>query len=121
MIRRILVDHARKRRYAKRGGGTEPLPLEEAVLGTRARGIEVLALDDALTSLSKIDPRKARVVELRYFGGLTVGETAEVLQISPETVMRDWKLAKSWLFRELARTGSCHTTSLIQIANPSNR
>ena len=104
MIRRILVDHARKRRYAKRGGGAETIPLEESVLGTRARGIEVLALDDALTSFSKIDPRKARVVELRYFGGLTVGETAEVLKISSETVMRDWKLAKSWLFRELART-----------------
>lgn len=121
MIRRILVDHARKRLYAKRGGGAETVPLEEAILGTRARGIEVLALDDALISLSKVDPRKARVVELRYFGGLTVGETAEVLQISSETVMRDWKLAKSWLFRELARTGSCHTTSLIQIANPTNR
>src|SRR5215469_1292476 len=119
MIRRILVDHARKRRYAKRGGGAEPLPLEEAVLGTRARGIEVLALDDALTSLFKIDSRKARVVELRYFGGLTVGETAEILQISSETVMRDWKLAKSWLFRELARTGSCETSNSIQIANPS--
>ena len=104
MVRRILVDHARKRRYAKRGGGAETIPLEEAILGTRARGIEVLALDDALTSFSKIDPRKARVVELRYFGGLTVGETAEVLKISSETVMRDWKLAKSWLFRELART-----------------
>ena len=118
MIRRILVDHARKRLYAKRGGGAETAPLEEAVLGTRARRIEVLALDDALISLSKVDPRKAHVVELRYFGGLTVGETAEVLQISSETVMRDWKLAKSWLFRELARTGSCYTTSSIQIANP---
>jgi RNA polymerase sigma-70 factor (ECF subfamily) len=120
MIRRILVDHARKRQYVKRGGGAEHVPLEEAILGTRARGIEVLALDDALTSLCKIDTRKARVVELRYFGGLTVEETAEILQISPDTVMRDWKLAKSWLFRELARTDSCHTTSLIQVANPLN-
>ena len=106
MIRRILVDHARKRGYAKRGAGADHVPLEEALLGTRSRGIEVLALDDALISLSKVDPRKARVVELRYFGGLTVEETAEILQISPETVMRDWRLAKSWLFRELARTGS---------------
>jgi RNA polymerase sigma-70 factor (ECF subfamily) len=118
IIRRILVDHARKRRYAKRGGGAEHVPLEEAILGTRARGIEVLALDDALTSLCQIDTRKARVVELRYFGGLTVEETSEVLQISPDTVMRDWKLAKSWLFRELSRTESCRSTSLIQIANP---
>jgi RNA polymerase sigma factor (TIGR02999 family) len=101
VIRRILVDHARSRQYAKRGGGAEQLPLEEAILGTRARGIEVLALDQALISLSNVDPRKARVVELRYFGGLTVEETAEFLQVSPETVMRDWKLAKTWLFREL--------------------
>jgi RNA polymerase sigma factor (TIGR02999 family) len=106
IIRRILVDHARKRQYAKRGGGAEQIPLEEAVLGTRARGIEVLALDYALISLSNVDPRKARVVELRYFGGLTVGETAEFLKISPETVMRDWKLAKTWLFRELTRRRS---------------
>lgn len=102
MIRRILVDHVRKGQYAKRGGNAVMVPLEEVVLGTRARGIEVLALDDALLSLSEIDPRKARVVELRYFGGLTVEETAEVLNISPETVIRDWKMAKVWLFRELS-------------------
>jgi RNA polymerase sigma-70 factor (ECF subfamily) len=78
------------------------VPLEEALLGTRARGIELVALDDALESLSKMDARKARVVELRYFGGLSVEETAEVLRVSPETVMRDWKMAKTWLFRELA-------------------
>jgi RNA polymerase sigma factor (TIGR02999 family) len=110
MIRRILVDHARKRQYAKRGGDAVlvPLdavlvPLEKAVLGTRAKGIEFLALDDALVSLSDIDPRKAHVVELRFFGGLTVEETADVLNISPETVMRDWKMAKAWLLRELSR------------------
>lgn len=103
MIRRIFVDHARKRQYAKRGGDAVRVPLEEALLGTRARGVEVLALDDALISLSKVDPRKGRVVELRYFGGLTVEETAEILQISPETVMRDWKMAKTWLYRELAK------------------
>src|SRR5437868_11333614 len=101
VIRRILVDHARKRRYLKRGGDAVRVPLDEALLGTRARGIEVLALDEALESLSKIDARKGRVVELRYFGGLTVEETAEVLQISAETVLRDWKMAKTWLFREL--------------------
>lgn len=100
------MDHARNHKYAKRGGGADHIPLEEAFLGTRARGIEVLALDDALVSLSKVDPRKARVVELRYFGGLTVEETAALLQISPETAMRDWKLAKSWLLRELTRTVS---------------
>jgi RNA polymerase sigma-70 factor (ECF subfamily) len=78
-------------------------PLDEALLGTRARGVDMLALDDALAALSTVDPRKGRVVELRYFGGLTVEESAEVLQVSAETVMRDWKMAKAWLFRELAR------------------
>ena len=101
IIRRILVDYARNRRYAKRGGDAMRVPLDETLLGSRARGVEVLALDEALSSFSKIDPRKGRVVELRYFGGLTVEETAEVLQISPETVLRDWKMAKTWLFREL--------------------
>ena len=101
MIRRILVDHARHRGYAKRGGDAVRVPLDEALLGTRARGIEVLALNDALDSLSKIDGRKGRVVELRYFGGLSVEETAEVLEISPETVLRDWKMAKTWLLREI--------------------
>jgi len=103
MMRRILVDHARHERYAKRGGDAMRLPLDEALLGTRARGVEVLDLDEALESLAKTDARKARVVELRYFGGLSVEETAEVLEVSPETVMRDWKMAKSWLFRELSR------------------
>jgi RNA polymerase sigma-70 factor (ECF subfamily) len=102
IIRRILVDYARKGRYAKRGGDAEHVPLEETLLGTRGRGVELVALDDALESLSKIDARKGRVIELRYFGGLTVEETAEVLQVSPETVMRDWKMARTWLFRELA-------------------
>lgn len=103
MLRRILVDHARKRQYAKRGGDAVLVPLEEAILGTRAKGIEIPALDDALIALSELDPRKGRVVELRYFGGLTVNETAEVLKISAETVMRDWKMAKVWLIRELSR------------------
>jgi RNA polymerase sigma-70 factor (ECF subfamily) len=103
VIRTILVDHARRRQYAKRGGDAVRVPLDEALLGTRARGVDMLALDDALASLSRTDPRKGRVVELRYFGGLTVEESAEVLHISPETVMRDWKMAKTWLFRELTR------------------
>ncbi len=101
MIRRILVDHERRRRYAKRGGEAVQVALDETI-GAKARGVEVLALDDALSSLAKVDPRKARVVELRYFGGLTVEETAEVLSISAETVQRDWRLAKTWLFRELS-------------------
>jgi len=100
-IRHILVDHARKGRYEKRGGDAVRVPLEEALVGTRGRGIEILALDDALSALSKIDPRKGRVVELRYFGGLSAEETAEILGISPETVLRDWKMAKTWLYREL--------------------
>ena len=102
MIRQILVDHARKRREAKRGGGQVEVPLDEALLGTRARGVAVEALDEVLTSLAKLDPRQSRVVELRFFGGLSVEETAEVLEISEETVARDWRVAKAWLFRELA-------------------
>jgi RNA polymerase sigma-70 factor (ECF subfamily) len=101
IIRRILVDHARGRGYAKRGGDAVRVPLDDVVLGARARGIELLALDEALESLSKIDARKGRVVELRYFGGLSVEETAEVMGISPETVKRDWKMAKAWLFATL--------------------
>ena len=104
IIRRILVDHARGRGYAKRGGNAERVPLDEALLGAQARGIEVPALDETLESLAKIDGRKARVVELRYFGGLSVEETAGFLGISPETVKRDWRMAKAWLFAAL--TGS---------------
>lgn len=104
VIRTILVDHARSRKTAKRGADAVRVPLEEALLGTRARGVDLLALEDALAALAKLDPRKSRIVELRYFGGLTVDECAEMLHISPETVMRDWKMAKTWLFREVART-----------------
>ena len=103
IIRRILVDHARSRGYAKGGGNAVRVPLEDVLLGARARGIELLALDEALESFSKFDARKGRVVELRYFGGLSVEETAEVMGISPETVKRDWKMAKAWLFDELTR------------------
>ena len=85
------------------------MPLDDVLLGTRAREIEILALDEALESLSKIDARKGRVVELRYFGGLSVEETAEVLGISPETVKRDWKMAKAWLYGVL--TGEQDHTS----------
>jgi RNA polymerase sigma-70 factor (ECF subfamily) len=103
MIRRILVDHARKNRSAKRGRGLL-IPLDEVLLGSKARGIEVDALDEALTALSRIDTRKARIVELRFFGGLDVKETAEVLEISEETVTRDWRVAKTWLHREMTHT-----------------
>jgi RNA polymerase sigma-70 factor, ECF subfamily len=102
IIRRILVDHARKQGYAKRGGGLIQVPLDEHLLGSKARGVDVQALDGALTTLAKLDPRKSRVVELRFFAGLSVEETAEVLEISEETVTRDWRVAKTWLFRELA-------------------
>jgi len=103
IIRRILVDHARDQGYAKRGGNAVHVSLDEAMLGPRARDVEVLALDDALMALSEIDPRKSRVVELRFFGGLTQEETADVLHISPDTVLRDWKMAKVWLLRELKK------------------
>jgi RNA polymerase sigma-70 factor (ECF subfamily) len=101
IMRRLLVDHARRRGYAKRGGNAVCLPLEDVVIEAQARGIEILALDEALECLSRMDARKGRVVELRYFGGLSVEETAEVLRISPETAKRDWKMAKAWLFGEL--------------------
>ena len=104
IIRRILVDHARHARYAKRGGSAVRIPLDEEAVGPRERGIELLALDDALASLAKIDPRKGRLVELRYFGGLTVEESADVLGIARETAKRDWKIAKAWLFAELRPT-----------------
>jgi RNA polymerase sigma-70 factor (ECF subfamily) len=107
MIRRILVDHSRKHASAKRGGAMQ-VPLDEALLGSKARGVEVEALDEALIALTKIDPRKGRVVELRFFGGLSVEETAEVLEISEETVTRDWRVAKTWLYRELTRMNKSH-------------
>ena len=102
IIRRILVDHARERRRAKRGGNAIQIPLDEALVGSRAQEVDVLDLDRALGALSEIDDRKGRVVELRFFGGLNVDETADVLHVSPETVARDWKMARAWLFRELS-------------------
>ncbi len=101
-MRHILVDYARSRRYAKRGGGAAPVPLDEAAVVSGERAAELVALDDALEALAKVDPRKSRVVEMRYFGGLSVEETAEVLKVSVDTVMRDWRLAKTWLLRELS-------------------
>jgi len=101
IMRRILVDHARGHGYAKRGGNAVRVPLDDVLLGAPVRGIGLLALDEALDSLSRIDARKGRVVELRYFGGLSVEETAEFLRISPETVKRDWRMAKAWLLGAL--------------------
>jgi RNA polymerase sigma factor (TIGR02999 family) len=101
IIRRILVDHARRRGYARRGGHAVRVPLNEEQVRSPRSQVDVLALDEALQSLSKIDSRKARVVELRYFGGLRIDEAAEALGISPETAKRDWKVAKSWLYQQL--------------------
>jgi len=101
LMRRILVDFARTRGYKKRGGEARRVDFDEAFFPSRGRGADFVALDDALNALAEFDPRKARVVELRYFGGLTPEETAEVLSVSPDTVFRDWRLAKVWLLKEL--------------------
>lgn len=101
MMRRILVDYARSRGYAKRGGDARQVSLDEVALVSEERAADVVALDDALKGLAEIDLRKSRIVELRFFGGLSIEETAEVLAVSPGTVMRDWTLAKAWLRREM--------------------
>lgn len=103
VMRRILVDWARSRQTLKRGGEDRPLELEEALAVGDQPGENLVALDDALKELAALDRRKAQVVELRFFGGLTVEESAEVLKVSVDTVMRDWKFAKTWLRRELSR------------------
>ena len=103
MMRRILVDAARARLRAKRGGHQVKLNLDEIPDLSSGRSGDVVAVDDALNGLAKLDPRKAKVIELRFFGGLSVEETAAVLKISPQSVMRDWRLARSWLMRELSR------------------
>jgi RNA polymerase sigma-70 factor, ECF subfamily len=102
LMRRILVDFARSRNYQKRGGGARKVPLEEALSVCNESPQQIIAVDDALKNLAAIDARKSRVVELRFFGGLSVEETAEVIRVSPETVMRDWKMAKVWLLREIS-------------------
>lgn len=106
LMRRILVDHARSRHYAKRGGDARQVSLDEVAIVSPERAAEVVALDDALTSLAATDPRKSQIVELRFFGGLSIEETAEVLAVSPGTVMRDWTLAKAWLRREITADGN---------------
>ncbi|MCM2313663.1 MAG: ECF-type sigma factor [Thermoanaerobaculia bacterium] len=103
VMRRIVVDHARRRAVSKRGGGALRVALDEAVIAAEEHGVEVLALDEALDALTRVDARKSRVVELRYFGGLNIEETAEVLGVSTETVKRDWRMAKAWLLNELTK------------------
>ncbi|MBS1790613.1 MAG: sigma-70 family RNA polymerase sigma factor [Acidobacteria bacterium] len=103
-MRHILVDYARSKQYGKRGGGAPVVSLDEALTVSEERAAELVALDDALKVLANFDARKAQVVELRFFGGLSVEETAKVLNISEITVMRDWSMAKSWLYRELSQT-----------------
>ena len=105
LMRRILIDFARSRRYQKRGGGAPHVKFDEALLVTARPDANLAALDEALNRLALVDERKSRVVELRFFGGLDVKETAEVLKVSSDTVMRDWKIAKVWLLRDL-RGGS---------------
>jgi RNA polymerase sigma factor (TIGR02999 family) len=101
LMRRIMVDHARERQSLKRGGGALRVTLDEAAWVTETRSAELLALDEALERLAAQDPRKNQIVELRYFGGLTVAETAEFLKLSPRTVEREWTMAKAWLYRAL--------------------
>lgn len=101
MIRRILVDHARTAKAQKRGGEARKLSLDETAGVPERRDLDLIALDDAMGALARLDPQQSRVIELRFFGGLTVEETAEALDISPATVKRDWVTAKAWLFREL--------------------
>jgi RNA polymerase sigma factor (TIGR02999 family) len=106
LMRRILVDVARSKRYQKRGGGAIKVTLDDELVAAVERGHDLVALDDALGALAAVDERKARVIELRFFGGLSVEETSTVLNVSVDTVMRDWKLAKVWLLRELRRSVS---------------
>ena len=105
MMRRILVDHAKSHHRAKRGGGAQKISLDEAVALSEKYADDLVELDEALTALAAFDERKSRVVEMRYFGGLSVEETAEVLQVSVITVARDWKLAKAWLYTHIKENG----------------
>jgi RNA polymerase sigma-70 factor (ECF subfamily) len=107
VMRRILIDHARKRLRSKRGGERQRVPADERFLFSKEQSVEVLAVHEALLRLAKVDARQSQIVELRYFGGLSIEETAEVLGVSQKTVKRDWNHAKAWLFAEL-REGSRH-------------
>jgi len=104
VMRHILVDHARTRNYVKRGGGAPKLPLDEAAALTEQRAGQLIALDDALRDLAALDERKSQIIELRFFGGLSLEETAEVMKISPSTVQREWRAAKAWLHHTMTKT-----------------
>lgn len=101
VMRRILVDHARRHRAEKRGGDWAKVELDEALLSASSRPVDLIALDEALLGLAKLDPRQSQIVELRFFGGLTIEDAAEVLDVSARTVRRDWRIAKAWLRREI--------------------
>jgi RNA polymerase sigma factor (TIGR02999 family) len=101
MMRRILVDYARAKNAEKRGDGACKVTLEEGLLSTESRDVDILALDQALTRLAEFDKQQSQIVELRFFGGLSIEDTAEILKVSPATVKRDWAMAKAWLFREM--------------------
>jgi RNA polymerase sigma-70 factor (ECF subfamily) len=105
VMRHLLVDYARNQKYAKRGGGAQQVTLDEAAIVSTGRNEQLLALDEALARLASIDNRKSRLVELRYFGGMSTEETAEVLGVSAITVKREWQKAKAWLYREMNRAG----------------
>lgn len=105
IMRQILVDYARTQNRARRGGGAQQVPLDEALVVSNGRAAELLLLDDALNSLAKFDARKSRIAELRYFGGLSVEETALVLNVSAVTVMREWRVTKAWLLQEMSKGG----------------
>jgi len=102
MMRRILIDHARSQRYEKRGGGALKLSLDEVAVLSSEQATEMIALDQALVDLERFDPRKSRVVELKFFGGLTTEEAAEVLEVSKRTIESDWSFAQAWLYREMS-------------------
>jgi len=103
LMRRVLVDHARSRNYQKRGAGERPVTLIEHLDRAPQKSLDLVALNEALDALAALDPRKGKVVEMKFFGGLSVEEMAEVLKVSPQTILRDWKLAKAWLWRELEK------------------
>jgi RNA polymerase sigma-70 factor, ECF subfamily len=109
LMRRILVDHARSHHAVKRGGEQQRIPLDDVIIFSESKSSELIALDEALSRLAQIDARQSRIVELRFFAGLSVEETAEVLSISPKTVKRDWSVARAWLHREISK-GSDHAS-----------
>ena len=108
LMRQVLVDYARRRHYAKRGGGAPHVALDEAAIVSSARAADMIALDDALNDLAALAPQQGRIVELRFFGGLTVAETAEVMGLSEDKVKREWAMAKTWLYHEIKDSASGH-------------